>query len=82
MPPNNPFISLFDFIDHEQKYEHYYPKKMAEELYGTFSRTIHQFQPSGGFGRYTPMPGHFDPMYINFLTAMTPKHFNEDKSLK
>lgn len=80
IPPNNPFNNLFDQHKIDKKYPIGYLKEMAKELYSTLSRTIHNFQPSKDFGQYTPMPGQFDPMQIDFLAAMKPDstNLNED----
>lgn len=76
IPLNNPFNDLFDQHKIDQKYPIGYLKEMAKELYSTLSRTIHNFQPSKDFGQYTPMPGQFDPMQIDFLAAMKPDSTN------
>jgi hypothetical protein len=52
-------------------------KDMANGLFSTMSRTIHHFQPSQEFDQYTPIPGQFDPVEIDFLAAMKPTEFNE-----
>ena len=75
IPSDNPFIDLFDQHDIEKKYSLKDLKQMANELYSTLSRTIHNFQTSEGFNQYTPMPGQFDPMQIDFMAAMKP-NFN------
>lgn len=75
IPSDNPFIDLFDQHDIEKKYSIKDLKQMANELYSTLSRTIHNFQTSEGFNQYTPMPGQFDPMQIDFMAAMKP-NFN------
>ena len=76
IPLNNPFNDLFDQHKIDKKYPIGYLKEMAKELYSTLSRTIHNFQPSKDFGQYTPMPGQFDPMQIDFLVAMKPDSTN------
>ena len=72
----NPFTEFFDQDKVEKKHQLHHVKKMAEELYSTLSRTIHNFQPSKGFDQYTPMPGQFDPMQIEFMAAMKPLEDN------
>ena len=72
----NPFTDFFDQDKVEKKHQLHQVKKMAEELYSTLSRTIHNFQPSKGFDQYTPMPGQFDPMQIEFMAAMKPLEEN------
>lgn len=75
IPSDNPFIDLFDQHNNEKKYSLKDLKQMANELYSTLSRIIHNFQTSEGFNQYTPMPGQFDPMQIDFMAAMKP-NFN------
>lgn len=80
IPSDNPFIDLFDQHDIEKKYSLKDLKQMANELYSTLSRTIHNFQTSEGFNQYTPMPGQFDPMQMDFMAAMKP-NFNVNGDL-
>ncbi|KAI1769843.1 hypothetical protein F4818DRAFT_446829 [Hypoxylon cercidicola] len=75
-PNDHPFARR----DIGQRYPLHRLKEMAKELYSTFSRTIHNFQPSKDFDQYTPMPGQFDPMQIDFMTAMRPlrEHLDDE----
>ena len=80
IPRENPFTNLFEQHDLEKKYSLPHLKSMAHELYSTLSRTIHNFQSSKDFDQYTPMPGQFDPMQIDFMAAMKPltENLNRD----
>jgi hypothetical protein len=80
IPPDNPFTDLFDQYNMEKKYSLDHLKQMANELYSTLSRTIHNFRPSKDFDQYTPMPGQFDPMQIDFMAAMKPLIKNNNVS--
>lgn len=82
IPADNPFKDLFDQHKLGKKYPLHHLHEMAKELYSTLSRTIHNFQPAKDFDQYTPMPGRFDPMQIDFMTAMKPlrKNLNDDEN--
>jgi hypothetical protein len=72
LPADNPFKHLFDEEGIEKKYTIEHLKPMVKGLYSALSRTIHYFQPSGDFDQYTPMPGQYDQMEIDFLSGMRP----------
>lgn len=82
IPADNPFKDLFDQHKLDKKYRLHHLQEMAKELYSTLSRTIHNFQPSKDFDQYTPMPRQFDPMQIDFITAMKPlrKNLTDDEN--
>ena len=70
LPSDHPLKNIFD--QHGGEIPRNLLKQMAKDLYSTLSRTIHRFQPSPDFDQYSPIPGQFDPMQIEFLTAMNP----------
>lgn len=82
IPADNPFKDLFDQHKLDKKYPPHHLQEMAKELYSTLGRTIHNFQPSKDFDQYTLMPGQFDPMKIDSMTAMKPlrKNLNDDEN--
>ncbi|KAL9121591.1 MAG: hypothetical protein Q9187_001852 [Circinaria calcarea] len=79
-PSGDAFNDLFDRQSIEKKYDFDYLKQMAEELYSTLSRTIHNFQPSRDFDQYTLVPSQFDPMQIDFMAAMAPLKENRNRT--
>lgn len=48
-------------------------KETAEGLFSQLSRTVHHFQSSKDFDQYVVMPGQYDPVTIEFLSAIRPK---------
>lgn len=79
IPAANPFNDLFDQHDIEKKYTLERLIPMAKGLYSSLSRTIHYFQPSGDFDQYTPMPGQFDQMEIDFMSGMRPENVDKNR---
>lgn len=77
IPSDHPFKDIFD--QHSEEKGRSLLKQMAKDLYSTLSRTIHNFQPSKDFDQYTPMPGQFDPVQIDFMTAMNPTTKDHDE---
>lgn len=95
LPEKHPFIT-FDNYEIDKKYDLGHLKEMAKGLYSALSETIHNFRPSRDFvkytstygqsdskdefDQYTPIPGQWGPMQIDFLSAMRPCTHNHDGS--
>lgn len=68
LPSDHPLKNIFD--QHSEEIPRNLLKQMAKDLYSTLSRTIHRFQPFLNFDQYSLIFSQFDPMQINFMTAM------------